>query len=231
MVSVYVIENLVNGKCYVGITSRSPEQRLAEHVSRANNGDRNNRLSLAIRKYGASNFRAFVEQTFADDLAARIYEGAIIRKYDSCVNGYNSNYGGHGNLFITDETKQKISAAQKGKYIPSEQRAKMSAAKLGRKECANNFGAYAQKGHGINVNAGQYEVELPDGSVEVIVNMTRFCKAHGLSDSERGGLCKGRRVAGYKVLRRLDGHSERKYSQVGGSGGYPTLDIDMSDFE
>ena len=56
MFKVYQIKNQVNGKKYIGITHRLIDERFQEHVSRANNNHRDNRLCMAMRKYGVENF-------------------------------------------------------------------------------------------------------------------------------------------------------------------------------
>ena len=54
---IYKITNLVNGKLYVGRTSRTPpEKRWKEHLRTARTEPKY-RFHLAIRKYGAENFR------------------------------------------------------------------------------------------------------------------------------------------------------------------------------
>jgi group I intron endonuclease len=221
---IYVIVNLKNGKGYVGITSRRLLDRVAEHVARAKSGCRNNRLAVAMRKYGFDSFGAFVEITCNSEGAARKLETATIIKYNTYKDGYNCNLGGHGNLNVSEESKRSRSEKQKGKVIPFESRVKMSLAKLGNKDCANNLGKFAQKGYSNNGNAKVYEVKYPDGHIETILNLTKFCKVQGLPSSAARHLAGRGRSHGYEVLRRFDGHPEREYAQAGRSGGYPIAD-------
>lgn len=197
---VYVIVNTINNKCYVGITSRSLVDSLAEHISRAKNGVRDNRLCQAMRKYGFDSFKAFVEQECINEYCARIAECAAIYKYDSCENGYNCNLGGHGNLSVSEITRCRISISQRGKVLSPETRAKMSAAKLGDKSCINNLGAYAQAGNACEAHAKSHRVEFPDGHVEIIYNLAKFCRENGLSDNDRVQLIKGSTREGYRLL-------------------------------
>ena len=144
---VYKIQNTENGKCYIGITSRTVDERWKDHLSRVACYERNNRLYFAIRKYGIEKFEVeTIGQSESDDII-RSLESKYIREYDSYNNGYNCNYGGHGNLTMSDETRKKISESQKGKVISLETRKKMSQAKLGKSECADNFKLYVNDHH------------------------------------------------------------------------------------
>ena len=53
---IYIIENLINGKVYVGKTSKSIEQRWNEHLKKAKIKE-NRRLYDSINKYGPENFK------------------------------------------------------------------------------------------------------------------------------------------------------------------------------
>lgn len=54
---VYIIRNLVNGKCYIGSTVMTFEKRYSHHSSRLNlNKHKNKHLQNAWNKYGENNF-------------------------------------------------------------------------------------------------------------------------------------------------------------------------------
>lgn len=96
---IYLIKNLKNDKCYVGLSTGLPTKRFMEHFKEANVKDKNNnyaynnKLVKAIRKYGMFNFSLqILEQCDNKDLDAR--EIFYISQYDSYKNGYNSTYGG-----------------------------------------------------------------------------------------------------------------------------------------
>ena len=59
MIGIYKIENLVNGKCYIG-QSKYIEKRWTDHKSNAFNSIQKDQykypLYRAIRKYGLENF-------------------------------------------------------------------------------------------------------------------------------------------------------------------------------
>jgi len=217
MYSVYEITNKINGKKYIGITSKTIEERFQEHLSRARCGQRGNRLYVAMRKYGCENFTVEMVIQVSDENEVRELEGHFINKCDSYKNGYNCNLGGHGFLHVPEEIKKKISAAQKGKIISLESRRKMSEAKLGDKSCAKHFGEYTQKGRN-NPKSKFYMIQFPDGHVEQINGLRAFCRENQLAHcklSARG------RTKGFILLDRLNDYPEREYAQASGSARIP----------
>jgi group I intron endonuclease len=94
--TVYRVENKVNGKNYIGITSRKAEERWFEHLSRTNCSSRNSRLYLAIRKYGSDNFELSVLDYCLSEDEVRQLETSFIKEYDSYNNGYNCNLENQG---------------------------------------------------------------------------------------------------------------------------------------
>ena len=88
---IYVITNKINGKQYVGQTSRDIDTRFAEHW-----GDKrsNSAIHLAIQKYGVQNFKVEeLECIPLNKLDER--EKYWIAKLDTYTNGYNKNSGGN----------------------------------------------------------------------------------------------------------------------------------------
>lgn len=146
---VYLIENSINNKLYVGQTIR-PEKRLQEHIKWHRYA-----LGEAIQKYGADKFELVVleacsslEETNAREKYWIEVLGTISPK------GYNLSPGGDGAGYRpSEEAKRKRSTASlgeknpfygkthsketieklKNRYISPETRAKISQAKKGRK--------------------------------------------------------------------------------------------------
>lgn len=217
MYIVYMIINDVNGKAYIGFTSRSLKMRWQEHCQRAlYSNSRKNRLYVAMRKYGAEHFRIMELERYEDEEMARWAETKYIKYLNCYDNGYNCNYGGCGTVNPSEEVRKKISESQKGKIIPIEDRIKMSAAKLGDPRCAKNLGEYAKKG-AASPRSKTYEIQFPDGHVEIITGLRAFCRQYKLNMPK---LYHG--TKGYSILRTFDGHPEKEYTQVGGSGGCPS---------
>lgn len=177
---VYKLTNRINGKCYIGISSRSLAARWSEHLERHRQGGRpNNRLYAALDKYGPDAFQREVIARASSEDEVRKLETHYIKKFDSFKKGYNCNLGGNGFLKFPEHIKRKISEAQKGKVISLESREKMSQAKLGDKRCANNFGAHTGKGK-ANPRAGKYLFQFPDGSKHGVIGLRAFCRERNL---------------------------------------------------
>lgn len=113
---IYLLTNTVNGKQYVGQTSRGLEERWRDHCSKAR-GVSNYMLHNAIRKYGPDVFtREILEHTTVDKINDReTYWIAEIKTHQS---GYNMTEGGEGTRGIirSESYRAKMSAAKKGKY-------------------------------------------------------------------------------------------------------------------
>lgn len=106
---IYKIENIVNGKVYIGQSSWL-RKRIGVHIRRLRNGTHDNiHLQRSWNKYGEESFRFdIVENCDADKLnEEEIY---WISFFDSYNSGYNQTIGGGGNRGYTysDESKQKM---------------------------------------------------------------------------------------------------------------------------
>ena len=133
---VYV-HTFPNGKVYVGITCSKPNDRWKCGRGYINQP----RVWRAICKYGWDNIR---HDIVADGLAREVaceMEKYLIAFYDSTHHekGYNSTFGGD-HYEMTEEHKNKIGAANKGKPSPlrgvsftDEHRRKISVANSGKK--------------------------------------------------------------------------------------------------
>lgn len=114
---VYKIENLVNGKVYIG-KSKNIGVRWSEHRSELNKGTHiNPHLQSAWYKYGEPNFRFDVIYKAIDDDDALKHEEYYIAKYksDNSLFGYNLTKGGQSGYF-TDESIANASKSKLGKY-------------------------------------------------------------------------------------------------------------------
>lgn len=196
---VYKLTCAASGKAYVGITARALDTRWLEHCKRAREGIRTSRLYAAMRKHGLDSFSREVIATADTEDEARSLERHHILELGTYENGYNSNEGGHGHLHFPEHIRKKIGDAQRGKIISPESRRKMSAAKLGRPECAENFGQHTKKG-AANPRAHAAIIRFPDGSEREVVGLRAFARDRGLNYShlkDRG------RTKGHVVLQRL----------------------------
>lgn len=135
---LYVHTNKVNGKRYVGITSTTMAKRCHRGEGYKPPVDGSSPFYNAIQKYGWDNFRHEVLFENLTREEACNLERLMIKKLESHVStgkGYNITWGGEGTngRVVTQETRDKISKANKGKKHTDEARAKMSERSKGRR--------------------------------------------------------------------------------------------------
>jgi len=123
--TVYQIENLENGKKYIGQTSRELYIRFQEHCSFKQTSP--SRIKNAIKKYGKDCFS--MEPLWESDSCTQeeldVKEIELIKEYNTLVpNGYNLTLGGSGGRH-SDETKKFLS--EKSKKMWEEKREYMVA--------------------------------------------------------------------------------------------------------
>lgn len=105
---IYKITNIINGKIYIGKTTKTIEERFKEHVKTAKLGKGYN-LHKAIRKHGQENFKIEVIFVNSSNEILNKMEMFFIKKFQSHnpLKGYNMTLGGEGGN-MTEETKQKL---------------------------------------------------------------------------------------------------------------------------
>lgn len=111
---IYAFKNKINGKMYVGQTTRTLEERTNEHL-------RHNKTAFdkALSKYGISNFEYKVIDTATTIEELNTKEIYWIKKLNSLApNGYNLCFGGNNTLGYNHrkDTKEKMRLAKKGKF-------------------------------------------------------------------------------------------------------------------
>jgi group I intron endonuclease len=103
MAIIYVLENKINGKCYVGQTKKSFEYRIKRHKKRKNCI----KIHNAIKKYGLINFNKYI--FYIPEYLLDYFEIEMIKRLDSINKGYNLTSGGSVNRYISKETREKLS--------------------------------------------------------------------------------------------------------------------------
>lgn len=119
---IYKATNKVNGKCYIGQTRHSLEERRNAHYVKARQGIKTHFYS-AIRKYGEDNFEWEIICSASDKKTLNELETFYITKFDSIKNGYNMVDGGDNNIMDIESVKTKHDE----KMRSAEVRAKISA--------------------------------------------------------------------------------------------------------
>lgn len=114
---VYIHINKINGKKYIGITSKLPEERWNKGYGYC----RNKHFFSAIKKYGWDSFDHKILATNLTADEAGTMEKHFIKKYNSNNPdyGYNICAGGETNI-LPKESLDKISIANKGRKMSNE---------------------------------------------------------------------------------------------------------------
>lgn len=144
---IYRATNKINGKSYIGQTIRSLGKRKSAHISAALTVGEDSYFYNALRKYGPDNFKWSIVNECNTLKELNRLETYYIKEYDTFYNGYNLNYGGD-NRQISEETKRKISEANRGRRHSEETKRKLSELNIGKKlsdEVRKNM-SKAQKG-------------------------------------------------------------------------------------
>lgn len=155
--SIYLLTNRVNGKYYVGQTTKTPTERWSAHKCEAKTRSKvsHGYLHHAIRKYGAD---AFLVETLAtaptiNDLNRLEVLWILVLDAMNPRIGYNRYPGGRNYVvslearakqrgrLVSPETRAKMSAALKGRVPTAETLAKISASLKGRKPSPQNRAA------------------------------------------------------------------------------------------
>lgn len=112
---VYMATNTENGKCYVGMTTRTLAQRRSEHNHMALNKNSRVLFHKAIHKYGKDAFTW--ETLYVDDDAKKLFsvEQKYIDRFDCVEYGYNQCYGGAG-VVPTEKLREHKSESTKALY-------------------------------------------------------------------------------------------------------------------
>lgn len=208
---IYIIENDLNKKKYVGITSQSVYQRWQEHVSRFNRRQRDHKLYLAMKKYGIENFTCYELCKIPEKFDPKEFEQLMIEQYDSYNNGYNMTRGGDD---ISDGTREKISAKLKGRKITWHDKLWASRRTNPNYRSAKEYVASGGK----NVNAKSYVIKRPDGTEETIRGLRAYCRENGLRHST---LLNIGHQNGFVLVARFNDQSEKTYIQADGNGAQP----------
>ena len=117
---VYLAKNLINGKKYVGYTTKSLQERIQGHLLKSKNKNEKHYFYLfmkAIRKYKEESFEWEVinDCRTIEDCCEK--EKFYIKEFDTISpNGYNLTEGGNGGI-QSQETRIKISESLKRYWL------------------------------------------------------------------------------------------------------------------
>lgn len=130
--TIYKATNLINGKSYIGFTSKTLDQRKLGHKTSLTY--RNNKFYSAIKKYGWEQFSWDILYQSKDlDFCKNIMEPYFIRIFNSLHEGYNMTSGGDGIVNPSQEVRQKIAEANSKRIITEQAKLRNSISSTGRK--------------------------------------------------------------------------------------------------
>jgi group I intron endonuclease len=131
---IYIIENKINGKAYIG-KANDIKRRWGKHRDAARDGS-DGLLYRAMRKHGIENFQIRVIDEADDEsyVLNTLEPMWISRLRNEGVELYNLTNGGDGipGLIHSEETKRKMSESQRGKKMSDEQKLKLRDVNLGK---------------------------------------------------------------------------------------------------
>lgn len=211
---IYKLTNTINGKGYIGFTSKTPERRWQMHKENAQN-KRNQYLYDAINKYGWENFTKEVLYCSMDGPhTLKEMEPHFIREHNTFFineHGYNMTLGGDGVLGVrhSELSRKKRSERSKGsgnpfygKHQTPEVNQKTSeAVKRTRSLRVGDKAPFAGHKHSVasrqqigDTQAATWEITFPDGRIETIQNLRAFCREHKLTAPLMIAVSKGRQT-------------------------------------
>lgn len=130
---VYGFKNVINGKWYIGQTIDLKKRRRKHFWELRNGRHGNSHLQRSFTKHGEDAFVFYILERCADDELdekERFWIGFHETTNDSF--GYNSESGGHANKRVSEQTRQRMSAASTGRRHSEETRRRISVALTGR---------------------------------------------------------------------------------------------------
>lgn len=194
---VYKATNILNGKSYIGQTTRSLDVRKKAHINDALSGRSTTHFHKALKKYGEEFFKWEVLHTVASEKELNTFEIMSVIEYDTLNSGYNMTEGGEG----TSGSKRSLKSRQLmsrlnsgagnpnyGKHHSAECKNKISEANKNRLVGSNH------------PNAKRYLIITPDGKEEIAHGLRKYCREHGLDHSNLVNIANGigKSYKGYK---------------------------------
>lgn len=203
---IYCIENNINHKKYIG-QSINIKGRWANHKNELNkNIHANTYLQNSWNRNGEENFNFYIleecDENLLDD-KERYYISTLHTLVNE--NGYNLDFGGKLNKHHSDETKEKMSKSNSGKY-PSEETRKKISENRKNKTCGENhylWGKHLSEEHIEKIREGhkkspkrnfpQSKKVICINTLEIFDTIRQAAKKYNLNEENVSKCCHGRR--------------------------------------
>ena len=215
---IYLATNLLSGKAYTGLTTKTLAWRRDKHYTQARfkrkNGKKETHFGKALLKYDESVWQwTILEDNITDKDVLKQREIYWIAFYKSLgVKLYNDTNGGDGTIgyIKTPEHRAKIAATmrivgkgnrKKGSKHSEAAKAKMSVSRKGISKSEEHRAKIAatlkEKAYAKTHAAKTYTLYTPDKKLITITNMSEFCRANGLNNNAMNKVANGRVKSAY----------------------------------
>ncbi len=209
---IYKITNTINEKVYVGQTRKSLELRFERHKAESRWESRKRMLiTQAMKKHGSHNFSICLLEDLGKsasqhdvDLKEAEWGLALLALTPT---GYNLKLG-KGRGTVSDETRKKISLANKGRIVSDETRRRSSISHTGYKRPEPLVQQQRDRMRGQSPsqntrlgsslkNSKTFQLIDPNGVPRTITNMRKFCQENGHQSTSMCRMIKGK-IPSYK---------------------------------
>lgn len=200
---IYKVTSKTTNKVYIGQTIRTLEERKNEHLKRAKakSANKENKYDFykALLELGTNDFIwEVIEECPNEKLNEReIYQIAYYNSYLDKTKGYNMTPGGQGHP-LSQETKNKISQANKGKVRTIEQRQHLSEVKKNmhfhHTEETKNLMSEQRKGRKLNLSKEEHARRQAPKSEEFKRLISEKMKNKTLSEETRKKISESRKA-------------------------------------
>ncbi len=171
--SIYKVENIVNGKIYIGFTCNF-EGRKSAHINLSKRGSKT-KFHRALQKYGINSFNwEIIFQGKKEEDILNWAEPYFISEYNSfSEKGYNMTSGGENGAIQSEEVRRKRKESLSGDKHPMYGRNHREESK--RKMSISHSGEN-------NSRSKKYIITSPNKEIFIIIGeFDNFCKTHKLS--------------------------------------------------
>lgn len=203
---IYLITNQLNGKQYVGQTVQSLEKRWKRHCWESTLNRNSMAITKAIALHGSENFSIEVLEECKNQVELNATEQKFIVQFNTLTpHGYNLTAGGNSKGYLSEETKRKISAANKNRQVSNSTKKKLSESHKGWVPSQSTREKWRKAFQGKKQNqaivkkravklAKTYTLMSPEGIETTFTNMKEFCQQHKLSESKMNEVANGKRT-------------------------------------